>query len=72
VSFPQKIQQKISNAVLAVIIASKTRGRPRFRECKQMAGVFIGTAGEVSAQPSTAIQIEVSLYATRNVGYVTY
>jgi hypothetical protein len=42
-------------AVLAVIIASKTRGRPQFSDCKQMAGGFIGNVGEVSAQPSTVV-----------------
>jgi hypothetical protein len=47
--------------VLAVIIASKTRGRPQFREYKQRAGGFIGTVGDVSAQPSTVVQTEVSL-----------
>jgi hypothetical protein len=58
--------------VLAGIIASKTRGPPQFRECKQTAGGFVGTVGEVSAQPSTVVQIEVSLYATKNVGNATY
>jgi hypothetical protein len=52
-------------AVLAVIIASKTRGRPQFCECRQTARGFIGTVGEVSAQPSTAVQTEVSLYMPR-------
>jgi hypothetical protein len=59
-------------AVLAVIIASKTTGRPQFRECKQMAGGFIGTVSEVSTQPSTVVQTEISLYAKRNVGNVKY
>jgi hypothetical protein len=59
-------------AVLAVIIASKTRGWTQFRECKQTAGGFVGTVSEVSAQPSTVVQIEVSLYAKRNVGNVTH
>jgi hypothetical protein len=57
-------------AVLAVIIVSKTRGQPQFCECKQMTGGFIRNVGEVLAQSSTVLQIEVSLYAKRNIGNI--